>query len=77
MVQRNATRINEGCSGFTNLGCGTIQKTLQKDFNTEYNICGESVSNLTNTRPEFSPDFGTESGSEKRPRLQSKVVVSS
>ena len=76
MVQRNATRSNESCSGFTNLGCGTIQKPLQKGFNTEYNICGQSVLNLTGTRHEFQPEFRTKSGSEKRPRLQSKIVLS-
>ena len=77
MVWRNARRSNEGRSGFTNFGCGTIQKTLQKGFDTEYNICGQNVLNLTDTRPEFSTEFGTRSGSEKRPRLQSQVALSS
>ena len=77
MVWRNARRSNEGCSGFTNLGCGTIQKTLQKGSNIKYSICSKGALNLTDTRPEFSYEFGTISGSEKRPRLQSKVVLSS
>ena len=59
------------------LGCGTIQKTLQTGFNTEYGVCRQSALNLTDTRAEFSPESDTISGSEKRHRLQSKVVLSS
>ena len=77
MLWRNARRSNAGGSGFTNLDCGAIQQILQKGFNIEYKICSKSVLNLTDTRPEFSFEFGTISGSEKRPRLQSKVMLSS
>ena len=59
------------------LGCGTIQKTLQTGFNTEYGVCRQSALNLTDTRAEFSPESDTIPGSEKRHRLQSKVVLSS